>query len=284
VDCNYAACAMQSRWRRLFHKRTDGIAVQGRWYCSAGCFEDATAQTLAQMMRVPDEPFKRLHRIPLGLVLLGRGVITNEQLKSALTAQRDAGSDKLGRWLVRLGVASPRDVSLALASQWGCSVFPLDRDRRYRECSHMLPLAILESYRMLPVHFLSDTNLLFLAFSEEIDHTAIYATEQLLGSRTQPCVVSEVEMESAFDELRTVARPGEVVFETLWDPSEMAHAVRNYATELDAREISIARPRGFVWARLKNVHSRWDMVFRMPSHSLPHAAAMSASAGEATLA
>ena len=273
MDCSHAACASQSRLRRLFHKKTDGVSIQGHWYCGLDCFEDAVSHSFAQMIRVPDEPLKREHRIPLGLVLLGRGVINNDQLKSALAAQRESGAGKIGRWLVRLGIASPRDVSLALASQWGCSVFPLDRDRRYRDCSGMLPLAILESYRMLPVHFLSDTNLLFLAFSEDIDHTALYATEQLLGSRTQPCIVAEAEMEIALDELRTGPRASEVVFETVWDPAEMAHAVRDYALKLNADELAIARPRGFVWARLKSSESRWDMVFRMPSHSHLHAPA-----------
>lgn len=274
MECSHPVCATQSRWRRLFHKRTDGVSVQGRWYCGLDCFQDSMTQTFAQLLRVPDEPLKHLHRVPLGLVLLGRGIINNDQLKSALAAQRESGSGKIGRWLVRLGVASPRDVSLALASQWGCSVFPLDRDRRFRECSQMLPLAILEAYRMIPVHFLNETNLLFLAFSEDIDHTALYATEQLLGSRTQPCFVSEGEMEMALDEIRTPSRSAEVVFETLWNPYEMARAVRDYALKLNADELVIARPRGFIWARLKSSERRWDMVFRTPTPFLTHPSAV----------
>jgi hypothetical protein len=254
------------------------VSFQGRWYCGLDCFEDTMSHAFSQLLRVPDEPLKRLHRVPLGLVLLGRGVINNDQLKSALAAQRESGSGKIGRWLVRLGVASPRDVSLALASQWGCSVFPLDRDRRFRECSQMLPLAILEAYRMIPVHFLNETNLLFLAFADDIDHTALYATEQLLGSRTQPCVVSEGEMEMALDEIRTPSRSSEVVFETIWNPSEMARAVREYAIKLNAEELAIARPRGFIWARLKSSERRWDMVFRTPTAALEHPSPLGQSA------
>ncbi len=284
MECSHLACRMNTRWKRLFRKDTEGVSVQGRWYCSLDCFESAATQLFAQMMRVPDEPLKREHRIPLGLVLLGRGVISNEQLKSALAAQRDSGGEKIGKWLVRLGVASPRDVSLALASQWGCSVFPLDRDRRFRDCSNLLPLVILESYKMLPVFFLNETNLLFLAFSDDIDHTALYATEQLLGSRTQACVVAEGEMETALQEVRATARSSEMVFDTVWEPSEMAHAVRDYALVFKAEDLTIVRPRGFVWARLKSADSRCDMIFRMPGAHAPVQAAVAGAARGTVLA
>ncbi len=277
MDCANVQCRMQSRWRRLLRRKQEGTFVEGRWYCGMECFEDAVTQAFAQMVRVPDEPLKRLYRVPLGLVLLGRGVITDEQLKRALQAQRETGKDRLGRWLVRLNLASTQDISMALASQWGCGVFPLDRDRRYRECSQLLPLAILESSRMLPVHFLGDTNLLFLAFSEDIDHTAIYATERLLGSRTQPCVVTEAAMELALDEIRNTSRPSEIVFETIWQPTEMAHVVRDYALKIGAEELALARPRGFLWARLKTAQNRLDMMFRLPA--APMLAAAGPSAG-----
>jgi hypothetical protein len=251
--------------RRLLRQRNTGVFLQGRWYCSLDCFEQGIATAFAGLIRLPDEPMPRLHRIPLGLMLLGKGVIDESQLKAALRAQRETGNERLGRWLVRLGIASAQDVSAALAAQWGCGVFPLEQDRRYRECSQMLPLALLQSSRMLPVHYLSGSQLLFLAFSEDIDHSAIYAIERLLGSRTKPCVVTEAAMDQALDELRAVSRPGEVVFETLWDAPEMARTIRDYAVKLGADELVLARPRRFLWVRLKASQQSWDLMFRLPA-------------------
>jgi hypothetical protein len=249
-------------------RKQEGVTLQGRWYCSLDCFEQAITDVFAGLLKLPEEPLPRLHRVPIGLLLLGRGVITHEQLKSALEAQRSAGPERLGRWLVRLGVASAQDVSAALAAQWGCATFPLERDLRYRECAGMLPYALLESSRMVPVRYLPASQLLFVAFSEDIDHTALYAVGQLMGGRTEPCVVTESAMEHALEELRAASRPAEIVFETIWDAPEMARTIRDYAVKLGADELMLARPRRFLWVRLRASGNSWDFMFRLPPGDL----------------
>lgn len=246
-------------------RKQEGVTLQGRWYCSLDCFEQAITDVFASLLKLPEEPLPRLHRVPIGLLLLGRGVITGAQLKSALEAQRSAGSERLGRWLVRLGVASAQDVSAALAAQWGCATFPLDRDFRYRECAGMLPYTLLESSRMIPVRYLPASQLLFVAFSEDIDHTALYAIGQVTGGRTEPCVATESAMERALEEVRAASRPAEIVFETLWDAPEIAHTIRDYAVKLDADELMLARPRRFLWVRLRASGNSWDFMFRLPT-------------------
>jgi len=269
LECENPSCPSRNSLRRLVPwRKQEGVTVQGRWYCSLDCFEQAITDVFAGLLKLPEEPLPRLHRVPLGLLLLGRGVITDEQLKSALEVQRTAGADRLGRWLVRLGVASAQDVSAALASQWGCATFPLERDSRYREIAGMLPYALLESSRMIPVRYLPASQLLFLAFSEDIDHTALYSIGQLTGGRTEPCVVTEAAMERALAEVRAASRPAEIVFETLWDAPEMARTIRDYAVKLGAEELLLARPRRFLWVRLRASGRSWDFLFRLPAGNL----------------
>ncbi len=276
MDCENLNCPFRSPLRRILRRgKNEGVLLQGRWYCCLDCFEDAITGVFNGLLKLSDEPLPRLHRVPLGLLLLGRGVITDSQLKSALQAQRDSGSGRLGRWLIRLGVASAQDVSAALASQWGCGVFPLERDQRYRECSQMLPFALLESSHMIPVHYLPASQLLFVAFSEDIDHTALYAVERLIGGHTEPCIVTEAAMERALEEIRNVSRPAEIVFETLWDAPEMARTVRDYAVKLNADELILARPRRFLWVRLRASGRSWDLLFRLPAGKIAESAAMS---------
>ncbi len=265
MDCQNPNCPNTGRLRRFFRRRhTEGVLLQGRWYCGLDCFEQAIANVSSGLLRLPDEPLQRPHRVPIGLLLLGRGLITDTQLKTALKAQREHGIDRLGRWLIRLGIASAQSVSAALAVQWGCGVFPLEGDQRYRECSRMLPLALLESCRMIPVHYLPASQLLFMAFSEDIDHTALYSIERLLGGRTEPCIVTESAMDRALEDIRGVPRPAEIVFETLRDAPEMAHTLRDYAVKLSADELLLARPRRFLWARLRASGNPWDLLFRLP--------------------
>ena len=249
-------------------RKQEGVTLQGRWYCSLDCFEQAITNVFSGLLKLPEEPLPRLHRVPIGLLLLGRGVITHAQLKSALEAQRSSGSERLGRWLVRSGVASAKDVSAALAAQWGCATFPLERDFRYRECVGLLPYTLLESSRMIPVRYLPASHQLFIAFSDDIDHTALYAINQLMGGRTEPCVATESAMQSALEEVRASSRPAEIVFETLWDASEMARTIRDYAVKLGADELLLARPRRFLWVRLRAPGNSWDFLFRLPPGNL----------------
>ena len=269
LECNNPDCPFRNPLRKLLGSRTsEGVMLQGRWYCGLDCFESAITAIFADLIKMPDEPLARPRRIPIGLLLLGRGIINEQQLKAALQAQRQQNGDRLGRVLVRLGIVSQQDVSTALALQWGCAVFPLERDRRYRDCSQILPLALLESCRMVPLHYMPASQWLFLGFCEDLDHTAIYSVERLLSSRTEPCVVSDSALETVLDEIRGMARPCEIVFERVWTATEMARTIRDYAVKLSADELLLARPRQFLWARLRASGRPYDVMFRLPPEQL----------------
>ena len=265
VDCENPSCLFRNSLRRIFGRGAgDGMFLQGHWYCSLVCFEQALVGEFAALLKQQDQPRRNPHRVPLGLMLLGRGSITDEQLKKALAAQRDSGESRLGDVLIKLGMTSAQDISAALAAQWGCGVFPIECNRRYRECAHMLPLALIESSRMIPVHFHDGSHILFLAFSDEIDHTVLYSVERQLGARTEPCVISAAAMEQALDEIRAVSRPSEIVFETIWGADEMARTVRDYSLALGASELFLARPRRLLWVRLRADGQSHDLLFRLP--------------------
>ncbi|HUO25921.1 MAG TPA: hypothetical protein VMU61_09645 [Candidatus Aquilonibacter sp.] len=264
LTCENPRCEFRGFFRRLMRGSQDGVFLQGRWYCSLDCFEVAITDVFRGLLRSPDEPLTRSSRVPIGLLLLGRGVITEADLKLALRAQKEEAPDRLGRLLIRLGIASAEDISAALAAQWGCAFFPLEKDSGYRQCMHLLPRILLESCNMLPVHYLRENHDLFLAFSHDIDHTAVYSIERLLGGRTHPCVVTEQAMERAMEELRSSERRTEIVFDKHWEPSEMARTIRDYALKLGAEELRLVRPRRYLWARLLAAGRPWDLLFRLP--------------------
>lgn len=265
VDCENPSCAFRNSLRRMLRRgASEGVFLQGRWYCGLDCFEQAIIVEFAALLKQQDQTRRNPHRVPLGLMLLGRGVITDEQLKKALAAQRESGEMRLGDLLVKLGFVSEHDIAAALAAQWGCGVFPIERNHRYRECAQMLPLALIESTRMIPVHFHEGSQVLFLAFAEDIDHAALYSVERQLGARTEPCVITETGMQQALEEIRAVSRPSEIVFETIWGANEMARTVRDYSLALGAIELFVARPRRFLWVRVRAADQSHDLLFRLP--------------------
>jgi hypothetical protein len=266
-DCENAACAHRRSLRRFLRRNTsEGVFLQGRWYCCRECFEQVMVGEFSGLLKLPDQPMRQLYRIPLGLILLGHSAIDQAQLRTALEAQRQSGAERIGRLLVNFGFVTKDAICTALAAQWGCGIFPIERSPSYRDCAQMLPMALIESARMIPVHFHGATEMLYLAFAENIDHTAIYSVERQLRTHTEPCLITEEAMERALGEIRLESRPNEIVFETLWEADEMARTVRDYSIALSADELLLARPRGFLWARLKGPGRAHDLLFRLPGN------------------
>ncbi len=102
--CAGGACRTRSGMLRRLFSRGRGIWLHPQWYCSPQCFEKAAQERFARA-RVPllAVPPPR-HRIPLGLLMLSRGQLTNRQLRLALEAQNSEGRGRLGGWLAEHGI------------------------------------------------------------------------------------------------------------------------------------------------------------------------------------
>lgn len=260
--CENNAC----RQRRLFWpawlRKEEGIWLQGRWYCSAECFEDAAQAALLRLFPAGEDSAKRPHRIPIGLLLLSRGTINDQQLKLALLLQRQKGGGKIGKILQEIRAASERDITEGLAAQWGCPVYPLGKGREFLQCATMLPLTLLEAGRMLPVHYLRLQKTLYMAFVEGVDRTALYAVEQMLHLRTVPCIVSETELSEALESFRLHASAATTVFESSNEPLEMARTTRSYALQVGAEAVWLARSGRFIWIRMQTHEEYKDILFQ----------------------
>ena len=256
-DCQHRRTLLQ-RWKH----GSEGVFVQGRWYCCAECSEPAIASLVDDLIHIPDGEPQRAYRIPLGLLLLGRGAITEDQLKEALRIQREGNGERVGQCLLRQGAITHDDVAQALGMQWGCPVFPIQRDPSYLECAARLPLSLLEARRMLPVHYLSGSRLLYVAFSDYLDRTSLYAVERLLGERTVACVITEPGMREAFEQLREFVRPTEILSD-LRSPRAIAEKILEHWRTSGAQEMRFARPAGYLWVRLLAAAATWDLLFRL---------------------
>jgi hypothetical protein len=144
-----------------------------------------------------------------------------------------------------------------------------------------LPLLLLESFGMIPVDFVEAKATLYVAFSERIDYTALYAIEQMLGCHTEPCLISPERLRRCL--LAQGQRRGTdaIVFEHLTDVFEFARIVRNYAIQAQAAEIRLAPCGAYLWARLERPpKTAIDLVLRASADTMgSFAPALSAPAG-----
>jgi hypothetical protein len=261
-NCENPSCEQRNaRWPAWFAK-DEGIYLQGLWYCCPDCFEQAARSTFTRLLPSPESSKAKKHRIPIGLLLLSKGVINGEQLRRALDLQRQKGGGQIGKILQQIHAASERDITDGLAAQWGCPVYPLGKAREFLQCASLIPLVLLDAGHMLPVHYLPHQRTLYLAFVEGVDRTTLYAVEQMLHLRTIPCIVTESEQRDALEALRKVEGPASTVFESPAEPLEMARTARSYALQVNATEVWMARSGRFIWIRLATPADYKDILFQ----------------------
>ena len=230
--------------------------VDSRWVCSAGCLE---AAALAQLcaIRIPAPQ----HRVPLGLLMLSRGYIDEQQLQTVLITQRDAGGGRLGSWALKLHFVTERQLLNALSLQWSCPVLALQTPPDFT-CVELLSWNLLRSLRVMPVRFVRSTRLLYLAVCEGIEHTSLAAIEQILHCRVVPCLVSDREMDRWLESEARTKAARVLVFEKT-SAAEMAQITSSYAIRLGADEVQIVRCGSHGWVRLTVANKNSDLLFKM---------------------
>lgn len=262
--CESPACHRRRRlWRALFEP-AQGLSLDNHWYCSPECFRYALTSAIEQLLPLaPPPPPNKPHRVPLGLLMLSRGYVDEEQLRKALQAQKDSGSGRLGEWLRHLGAVTEEQVTQILGLQWSIPIFPLNQSRHYLECGHLVPLALLEVADMLPVHFLPATQQLYVAFVDRINYTALYSVEKMLECHTEPCLALQSHVQQALEDLHSRPRPTEMLIDSSCDPSEIADATLFSASKLSAQGVRVCGFGGYIWTRIFSPAGLTNVLFRI---------------------
>ena len=235
--------------------------MQDGWFCGPDCFENSLARTLAALnvSARKQQPAYR-NRVPLGLTLLSRGHLSEQQLKTALDQHRATGV-RLGDVILHLGFATEEQVTSALAVQWGHPVFPLrsmTSDNTVR-----IPTRLLELNRMLPVYYAEASKRLLVGFADGVDYRILDAIAQVLPCIPSPCIIAASEYRRTLESIVTQARGKEVAFDRESSPREMAHIIRNYAVQTYAQEMRFAACGDHLWTRLKGRRHEMDILFRL---------------------
>jgi hypothetical protein len=261
--CESPTCPRRRRlWRALFVPLR-GLSLDDHWYCSPECFRYALTSTIEQLLPGPPPPQNKPHRVPLGLLMLSRGYVDEEQLKRALQAQRDSGTGRLGEWLRHLGAVTEEQVTQILGFQWSIPIFPLNKSRQYLECSHLVPLPLLEVAEMVPVHYIPSSHHLYVAFVDRINYTALYSVEKMLECHTEPCLALQSQVQQALEDLHGRPRPSETLIDTVCDPLEIADATLFSASKLSAQGVRVSGFGGYIWTRILSPTGLTNVLFRI---------------------
>jgi len=245
--CANPRCA--SGWLHLWRSRETPIFENG-WCCSAEC---TLAQVETALRREMDArgiaSENHRHRIPLGLAMLEQGWITQRDLREALRAQRDAGSGRLGEWLVRQRSASEELVTRALGLQWGCPVLHVEY-RNPEDFTALLPRLFIDAFGALPLRVAAG-KILYLGFEDRVDPALALATERMTGLRVEVGLVRSSLFRAAHAHALESQFPSVELIEAATEQT-LARAL--------ARALEESRP---VEARLVRIHDCfWLRIWR----------------------
>ncbi len=183
--CAYANC--ESGWLHPWRSRTLPV-FEGGWTCSAECTQGQMQAAVRREMEGRDrlrEEYR--HRIPVGLLMLDKGWISQAQLKQALEAQKQAGRGRLGHWLVAQGATNEERVARALGMQWSCPVMEPE-GRGTERLAIAMPRLFVEAFGALPLR-LAGGRVLYLGFEERLDPILALGVERMNGIRVESGVV-----------------------------------------------------------------------------------------------
>lgn len=236
-----------------------GLRVGDLWYCSVDCFAGAALTRFSALSRgrVVEMPYNP--RLSIGLVMLSKGFLTDEQLRFAMT-ESQLRNEELEASLLRLGLVNERQVTAARAAQWGYPLLGRDRVGQFVEAD--IPPTLLRNCSAAPLHYSATTKRLLLGFVNRVEHSLLDALEQITGCRVEPCFITPTEFREQI--ARLTAAPGyeEVFLEDPLTPSQMAKAIGGFAVEIAAKEGSFTRYRNYVWTRLSGKRRKIDVLFR----------------------
>ena len=254
--CSNEEC-LASRWKR-WSSRGNGVYLNDRWYCSESCLESALLSLVVGTQHLAGGTRTSVHRLPLGLLMLSRGVIDESQLKAALAVQGERPSMKIGRCLETMGAVTGREVTRALGAQHCLPVLVAFQP----ELESGVPLTLLEASRCVAFRGNYHAGLLYLGFDGAIDRPLLAAAEFVMGVQCEPCIVDTRIIEEHLDLRRQRRNPDEIVFETKNTKNDMVRSIQSYVHQVGADVIRLAPTRQYLWANLQGARPM-DLLFRV---------------------
>lgn len=262
IRCSAPDCRRHSKAQFALLARFRGISYNNGWYHDTACLKSALIHRLQNLLLSFSQDRGKPYRLPLGLLLVNRGAITPQELRAALQLQQRAGYGKLGYWVRQIADLNEAKLSAALGQQWGCPVFPLNQHTASTNVPGCPPFPLLAAAKAVPAYSAFDGRQLHIAFSDHVDHTLLYALEEILGCRTVACVSAESSVNLALEMLRRHGSGDDICFDSVHDPLEIADTICNYAAHLGAKRLKVVRAGGYIWAALFRKKLRRDLLFR----------------------
>lgn len=219
---------------------------EGTWHCGSKCLDTSVRAAVRREFRAGESFASRVHhRIPLGLILQTRGVLTAEEVRRALVLQEQTGS-KLGDILVRHFRVDERRIAAALAAQWSAPLWHLP-SAASEELLRLAPLDLFRASGSLPLRLIGTR--LSLASADGIDSPIAFALERMHRITVESGIALTTQFDTVWDGMGAVAqRPAEEI--ACSDADEIARRMVRTILQMQPVESRSVRVGRRMWLRL----------------------------------
>jgi general secretion pathway protein E len=189
----------------------------------------------------------------LGEILIGRKLITEEDLERALELQKERG-DKIGKTLVDMGFVAMRDVLAALSEQLEVPLVSIDAPPVVSPETETLSPRFLRQFHCLPIS--RDDHTITLAMADPLDVETIAAVRKCTGLKISTVLAPEQEIIDAIDKYYgEAAARSEAEFEfQAGEMSEDLEHLRDMASEAPVIRLVNAIIASAVEKRASDIH------------------------------
>src|SRR6266700_2703070 len=176
-----------------------------------------------------------------------RSILVNSCKSRRPYKARGVPESRLGQILMSMGAVSEDQITTAVAAQWSVPVLRPD-PCHVPEATQLIPFALMERYKMLPVHFNKQQNRLHMAFAQAVDYSVLYSIEQMLGVKTEACMADESVLVNLIGLTSNQDRPAEYVLNNI-SARELVSMIAGYALRLRTERINASSCHGQIWVR-----------------------------------
>ncbi len=247
AECGNPGCSRG--WLAVLKDRRRPV-FEGKWGCCSRCVSTLVAAAIrreAGEAGAQEENGEHRHRVPLGLVMLAQGWITQPQLRKALDAQKSGGSGRIGHWLAAECGLSRELITRGLSMQWGCP--PLSMEGFNAEAMALaVPKILVETLGVVPVR-VGAGRMLYLGFADRLDEAAAFAIERMSGLKVQSGLVDGAEWTAARNRLRQCEFV-EAAVDQVEDGKELARRMASDIVAIQPRASRLVRVHEFYWMRM----------------------------------
>jgi hypothetical protein len=245
--CGNPSCS--GGWLTFLKDRRRPV-FDGRWACTAACVEELVKRSVRRESAeggASQAASDHRHRIPLGLILLGQGWITQAQLERALDMQRRAGTGRIGYWLVDVCGFEQTCITRALSLQWGCPTLTAEGFDP-AAMALAVPRLLLEQLGILPLR-IAASRILYLAFADQLDAAAAFAMERMSALKVQSGVLGEAEWAAARQRIYESSFV-DCAFEHAPTQASLSTKIASVVTRTQPRASRLVRVHQFYWLRM----------------------------------